>query len=104
MAKYFVSSIFRLKYSQRGFVTIDGFSELSDAEQDDIDPWIPKFPIIEPKIDVETARFIIGRVGDKFCELVQQEKEAQICAGESGKVSLYATQIKNIKLLMLSYY
>ncbi|KAL4231689.1 Lysine-specific demethylase 3B [Mactra antiquata] len=77
----------RLKYSQRGFVTIDGFSELSDAEQDDIDPWIPKSPIIEPKIDVETARFIIGRVGDKFCELVQQEKESHVCAGDNAKVA-----------------
>lgn len=76
---------FRLKYSQRGFVTIDGFSELSDADQDDIDPWVPKFPIIEPKIDVETARFIIRRLGDKFCELVQQEKEAFVCAGENGE-------------------
>lgn len=79
-----VDYVHRLKYSQRGFVTIDGFSELSDAEQDDIDPWIPKSPIIEPKIDVETARFIIGRVGDKFCELVQQEKESHVCAGDKG--------------------
>ncbi|XP_053407749.1 daf-12-interacting protein 1-like isoform X2 [Mercenaria mercenaria] len=77
----------RLKYSQRGFVTIDGFSELSDADQDDIDPWIPKSPIIEPKIDVESARFIIRRLGDKFCELIQQEKEAHICAGENAKIA-----------------
>jgi lysine-specific demethylase 3 len=78
---------FRLKYSQRGFVTIDGFSELSDADQDDIDPWIPKSPIIEPKIDVDTARFIIRRLGDKFCELIQQEKEAHVCAGDNGECS-----------------
>ena len=77
----------RLKYSQRGFVAIDGFSELTDAEQDDIDPWIPKSPIIEPKIDVETAKFIVRRVSDKFCELVQQERDAQMCAGDDGKNS-----------------
>ncbi|XP_052773895.1 probable JmjC domain-containing histone demethylation protein 2C isoform X3 [Mya arenaria] len=77
----------RLKYSQRGFVTIDGFSELSDAEQDDIDPWIPKSPIIEPKIDVDMARFIINRIGDNFCELVQQERDAQICAGDNAKIA-----------------
>ena len=76
---------FRLRYSQRGFLTIDGFSELSDAEQDDIDPWIPKSPIIPPDLDIESAKFIVKRVGEKFCELVDQEKEASKSAGEDGR-------------------
>ena len=35
---------FRLKYNSRGVITIDGFSELSDADPDDIEPWLPRFP------------------------------------------------------------
>ena len=77
----------RLRYSQRGFLTIDGFSELTDAEQDDIDPWIPKSPIIPPDLDIESAKFIVKRVGEKFCELVEQEKEASKSAGEDGRLS-----------------
>ena len=34
----------RLKYTPRGVVTIDGFSELPDADPDDIEPWLPRFP------------------------------------------------------------
>ncbi|KAK3611670.1 hypothetical protein CHS0354_012042 [Potamilus streckersoni] len=77
----------RLRYSQRGFLTIDGFSELTDAEKDDIDPWIPHYPIMEPKLDLKTAKFILSRVGDKFCELVEQEKEAKSWAGVDAKIA-----------------
>jgi lysine-specific demethylase 3 len=34
----------RLKYNPKGVVTIAGFSELSDADLDDIEPWLPRFP------------------------------------------------------------
>lgn len=34
----------RLKFSPKGAVTIAGFSELSEAEPDDIEPWLPRFP------------------------------------------------------------
>lgn len=40
----FVSACARLKFSPKGAVTIAGFSELSEAEPDDIEPWLPKFP------------------------------------------------------------
>ena len=43
------------------------------------------FSVQAPALDIETAKFIIMRVGDKFCELVQQEKEAKNWAGEDGK-------------------
>ena len=32
--------------------------------------------IIDPQIDVEMARYIIIHVGNRFCELVEQEKDA----------------------------
>ncbi|XP_048748291.1 probable JmjC domain-containing histone demethylation protein 2C isoform X3 [Ostrea edulis] len=77
----------RLRYSQRGFLMIDGFSELSDAINDDIDPWLPNIPVMEPKIDIETAKYIVARVGDKFCQLVQQEREAKNLAGDEAKIA-----------------
>ena len=79
---------FRLRYSKNGFLTIAGFSELTDAENDDIDPWLPHVPLIEPKIDIETSKYIVAKVGDKFCELVQQEQEAKNLAGDDGMLKL----------------
>ncbi|GFO44738.1 lysine-specific demethylase 3 [Plakobranchus ocellatus] len=76
----------RLKYNPRGIVTIDGFSELPDADPDDIEPWLPRFPVMEPELDVENSKFIISKVGDKFCELVEQEREAKTWAGEDVKI------------------
>ena len=70
---------------------IDGFSELSDANNEDIDPWLPNIPVMEPKIDIETAKYIVARVGDKFCELVQQEREAKSLAGDEGQFSTPST-------------
>ncbi|KAK3095194.1 hypothetical protein FSP39_011276 [Pinctada imbricata] len=77
----------RLRYSQKGFLTIAGFSELTDAENDDIEPWLPHVPLIEPKIDIETSKYIVAKVGDKFCELVQQEQEAKNLAGDDAKIA-----------------
>lgn len=76
----------RLKYNPRGIVTIDGFSELPDADPDDIEPWLPRFPVMEPELDVETSKFIVSKVGDKFCELVEQEREAKTWAGEEVQI------------------
>lgn len=38
----------------------------------------------EPELDVENSKFIIAKVGDKFCELVEQEKGAKSWAGDDG--------------------
>lgn len=75
---------------------IDGFSELSDAINDDIDPWLPNIPVMEPKIDIDTAKYIVARVGDKFCELVQQERESKSLAGDEGK--------SNVNKVVLRHY
>ena len=37
--------------------------------------------VAEPVLDGEMAKFIITKVGDKFCELVEQEKEAKSLSG-----------------------
>ena len=67
---------FRLKFSNKGHLTISGFSEPADADADDIELWYPRWPLFEPTIGVEMAKYVIANVGDRFCELVEQEKEA----------------------------
>lgn len=77
---------------------IDGFSELSDAINDDIDPWLPNIPVMEPKIDIDTAKYIVARVGDKFCELVQQERESKSLAGDEGKSNVNKVVLRHHKV------
>ncbi|KAK6185777.1 hypothetical protein SNE40_007932 [Patella caerulea] len=77
----------RLKYNPKGAVSIYGFSELSDADPDDIEPWLPRTPVQMPKLDIETSKFIITKVGDKFCELVEQERESMSLVGKNGKIA-----------------
>jgi len=66
----------RLKFSTKGFLTIAGFCQPPDADADDVELWMPCLPLFEPKLDVEMAKYVIANVGDRFCELVEQEKEA----------------------------
>ena len=40
----------------------------------------------EPVLDDEMAKFILSKVGDKFCELVEQEKEAKSLSGTDRKL------------------
>lgn len=49
---------------------IDGFFELSDVINDDIDFWLFNILVMELKIDIDIVKYIVVRVGDKFCELV----------------------------------
>ena len=66
----------RLRHNQKSALTIAGFSEPSDAEADEIELWMPRTPVMMPRIDVKMAKYLITNVGDQFCELVEQEKEA----------------------------
>ena len=109
----FVFYFCRLKFSTKGFLTIAGFCQPSDADADDVELWMPCLPckyfeqlhtsinnyycanynygfniecilltafyfisVFEPKLDVNMAKYVIANVGDRFCELVEQEKEA----------------------------
>ena len=68
--------LFRLQFNHKCQLTVTGFSEPSDCDADDIAVWFPSWPISEPTIDLEKAKYLIATVGDRFCELVEQEKDA----------------------------
>lgn len=54
------------------------------------------FIVIHPRLDVETAKYIIENVGDKFCDLVMEEKEARALAGDSVKVA-WKRQVQGVR-------
>ncbi|XP_071947193.1 probable JmjC domain-containing histone demethylation protein 2C isoform X2 [Antedon mediterranea] len=76
----------RLKYSRNSNLTIAGFSEPCHCEQEDLDPWLP-YPDPDCPLDVNTSKYILSKVGDQFCDLVQQEREAKAITMENGKIA-----------------
>ncbi|KAJ8920426.1 hypothetical protein NQ315_005292 [Exocentrus adspersus] len=67
----------RLRYPKNGPLAIAGFSDPhKDALEDDLKLWLPSAENPPPDLDLETSRFLLKQVGDHFCDLLVQEKEA----------------------------
>lgn len=57
--------------------------------------------VAEPVLDGEMAKFIITKVGDKFCELVEQEKEAKSLSGTDRECPLFFLSIVFFLLFLM---
>ncbi|XP_023311015.1 probable JmjC domain-containing histone demethylation protein 2C isoform X3 [Anoplophora glabripennis] len=67
----------RLRYTKNGQLAIAGFSDPhKDALEDDLKLWLPNPETPPPDLDLETSRFLLKQVGDHFCDLLVQEKDA----------------------------
>ncbi len=87
----FSSFFSRLKYNKNQQLSIAGFSEPADAEADEIELWMPHMPLMEPRIDITMAKYVIDNVGDRFCEMVEQEKTAMSWVSPDSKFSFCST-------------
>ena len=76
----------RLKYNAKGVVGVAGFSEPCDANIEDLELWFPRHPITEPRLSVDMAKYLLQNVGDRFCLLVEQEKEAMMWVSPDTKI------------------
>ena len=78
-------------------LSIAGFSQPQDATEDDLKLWLPSE---EPPsdFDVETAKFVISHVGDQFCDLVKQEKEALLLhMGSTNKNTTWKRVVQGVR-------
>lgn len=67
----------RLKYAKNRQLAIAGFSDpYKDAEEDDKKLWLSS-SAGAAELDIEMSCFLLREIGDQFCELLQQEKEAE---------------------------
>lgn len=67
----------KLKHnSKNSTVSIAGFSEPSQASDDDLKLWLPRISDPPTDLDIATSKFLLAHVGDQFCDLVEQEREA----------------------------
>ena len=75
-----------LKYNAKGETRVAGFSEPSDANVEELELWFPRHPITEPRLSVEQAKYLLQNVGGRFCQLVEQEKEAMMWVSPDTKI------------------
>nr|XP_037283889.1 lysine-specific demethylase 3A-like [Rhipicephalus microplus] len=78
----------KLRFGKNGTVLSGGFSEPSDASEEDLKLWLPPLDHTPKDLDVNTANIILSHVGEQFCDLVEQEREAQsLHMGEDKTIS-----------------
>ncbi|XP_032237304.2 uncharacterized protein LOC5512047 isoform X2 [Nematostella vectensis] len=77
----------RLKRKKRsGRIHMAGFLMPEHAEPDDFKPWVANADVLS-ELTKEEAMYILKRVGDEFCSLVQEEKEAKVHASSGVEIA-----------------
>lgn len=67
----------RLRYTKNGQLAIAGFSDPhKDAAEEDLKLWLPLSDSPPPDLDLDMSRLLLHQVGDHFCDLLVQEKDA----------------------------
>ncbi|GFT05442.1 lysine-specific demethylase 3A [Nephila pilipes] len=67
----------KLRYGKNGTILSAGFSEPSDALEEDLKLWLPPTDTQPHENEIEISKFLLTHVGDQFCDLVEMEREAQ---------------------------
>ncbi|KAK2843350.1 hypothetical protein Q7C36_011565 [Tachysurus vachellii] len=70
----------RLSYSKNGVVRVDGFSVVEDTDEEAVRVWVAGFEAEEDhkqkEMELDTAKYILTLIGDKFCQLIKTENTA----------------------------
>ncbi|KAM4851912.1 putative JmjC domain-containing histone demethylation protein 2C isoform 3-T4 [Thomomys bottae] len=76
----------RLSFSKNGVVRIDGFSSPDQYDDEAMSLWTHE-NYEEDELDVETSKYILDMIGDKFCQLVTSEKTALSWVKKDAKIA-----------------
>uniref|UniRef100_A0A1B6BYT9 [histone H3]-dimethyl-L-lysine(9) demethylase n=1 Tax=Clastoptera arizonana TaxID=38151 RepID=A0A1B6BYT9_9HEMI len=88
----------RLRYTKNGQLAIAGFSDpLRDATQDDLKLWLPMSDNLPADLDLDMSRFLLAQVGDQFCDLLGQEKEAISVHMSEDKVIAWKRVVQGVR-------
>lgn len=64
----------KLKKSEHG-IEADGFTDMSDVQDEDMTWWQQMSPISKPNLSFPRAKYIIEKVGPKFLEMIEMERD-----------------------------
>ncbi|XP_021060556.1 probable JmjC domain-containing histone demethylation protein 2C isoform X3 [Mus pahari] len=76
----------RLSFSKNGVVRIDGFSSPDQYDDEAMSLWTHE-NYEDEEVDVETSKYILDIIGDKFCQLVTSEKTALSWVKKDAKIA-----------------
>ncbi|XP_021029516.2 probable JmjC domain-containing histone demethylation protein 2C isoform X2 [Mus caroli] len=76
----------RLSFSKNGVVRIDGFSSPDQYDDEAMSLWTHE-NYEDDEVDVETSKYILDIIGDKFCQLVTSEKTALSWVKKDAKIA-----------------
>ncbi|KAJ8264416.1 hypothetical protein GJAV_G00148910 [Gymnothorax javanicus] len=76
----------RLSYSKNGVIRIDGFSSPDQYDEEAVSLWAPD-AYEDNELDLETSKYILSYIGDKFCQLVMTENTAATWIKKDAKIA-----------------
>ncbi|XP_063637906.1 probable JmjC domain-containing histone demethylation protein 2C isoform X1 [Pan troglodytes] len=76
----------RLSFSKNGVVRIDGFSSPDQYDDEAMSLWTHE-NFEDDELDIETSKYILDIIGDKFCQLVTSEKTALSWVKKDAKIA-----------------
>ncbi|XP_062069847.1 probable JmjC domain-containing histone demethylation protein 2C isoform X1 [Lepus europaeus] len=76
----------RLSFSKNGVVRIDGFSSPDQYDDEAMSLWTHE-NYEDDEVDIETSKYILDIIGDKFCQLVTSEKTALSWVKKDAKIA-----------------
>ncbi|XP_069720153.1 probable JmjC domain-containing histone demethylation protein 2C isoform X4 [Phaenicophaeus curvirostris] len=76
----------RLSFSKNGVVRIDGFSSPDQYDDEALSLWTHE-NYEDDELDLETSKYILDIIGDKFCQLVTSEKIAMSWVKKDAKIA-----------------
>uniref|UniRef100_A0A8C8RM69 Probable JmjC domain-containing histone demethylation protein 2C n=1 Tax=Pelusios castaneus TaxID=367368 RepID=A0A8C8RM69_9SAUR len=76
----------RLSFSKNGVVRIDGFSSPEQYDDEAMSLWTHE-NYEDDEVDLETSKYILDIIGDKFCQLVMSEKTAMSWVKKDAKIA-----------------
>ncbi|XP_047041028.1 lysine-specific demethylase 3B isoform X1 [Helicoverpa zea] len=87
----------RLKYAKNRHLAVAGFSDpYKDAEEDDKKLWLSS-SAGAAELDIEMSCFLLRVIGDQFCELLQQEKEAESYHKNDDKMIVWKRVVQGVR-------
>lgn len=84
-------------------IRIDGFSSPDQYDEEALSLWAPDV-YEDNELDLETSKYILSYIGDKFCQLVLTENTAATWIKKDGKPcsrTLLAVILSQLALLLL---
>lgn len=79
-------SVCGIRYTKNGLIATAGFSDPNkDPLEDDLKLWMPDDENPPKELDLRMSRYLLAQVGDQFCDLYQQERDAMSHHMSDGK-------------------